>query len=68
MKEISDTESTYSNVRRSDRERYPLEILDPTVKGQLYMKTYKMKEIDKHTKKEPTIIIWDETNKNITQK
>ena len=68
VNEISDTESTSSNVRRSDRERHKLEILDPTVKGQLYMQNYKVKEIDKHTKEEPVIIFWDKTNKNITQK
>ena len=68
MNEISDTESTSSNIRRSDRKRHKLEILDPTVKGQLYMQTYKMKEIDKHTKEEPIIRFWEETNKRITQK
>ena len=51
-----------------DRERHSLELLDPTVKGQLYMQTYKIKYIDKHTEMEPTIIFWDKTNKNITHK
>ena len=32
------------------------------------MQTYKMKEIYKHTKEEPIIRFWEETNKRITQK
>ena len=61
VNEISDTESTYSNMRRSEREKHPEEILEPTMKGQIYMKSYKVKNIDKHTKKEPKKI-WHETN------
>ena len=68
VNENGDTDSISSNVIISYRERHPLEILGPTVKGQLYMQTYKMKEIDKHTKEEPIIRFWEETNKRITQK
>ena len=32
------------------------------------MQDYKVKKIDKQTKKEPSIKIWYETNKNRTQK
>ena len=67
VNEISDTESTDSNMRRSEREKHPEEILEPTMKGQIYMKSYKVKNIDKHTKKEPKKI-WHETNENRTHR
>ena len=38
------------------------------MKVQVYMKASKVKNVDKHTKKAPTIKIWDETNKTITKK
>ena len=33
VSEISDTESTDINVRISEREKHPVEILAPTIKG-----------------------------------
>ena len=35
------------------------------MKGKVYMQAYNVKKIDKHTKKEPTIIFWDEKNKAV---
>ena len=51
VNEISDTESTSSNVRRSGREGDQVERLEPTMKGKLYMQYFKAKNIDKHTKR-----------------
>ena len=38
------------------------------MKVQAYMQASKVKKRDKQTKKVPTIIFWDETNKTSTQK
>ena len=43
--EISEIESTASNVIRSQRERYPVEILGTTMKGRVYMQVSKVKKI-----------------------
>ena len=68
MHEISDTESTASNVRSPEREIHTLEILEPTMKGQIYMQASNVKKTNKQAKKEPTIKFWDDTNKKITHK
>ena len=60
MNEISDTESTAPNVRISEREIHPVEILEPTTKVQVYMQAYKVKKIYKQTKKEAIIRSWYE--------
>ena len=65
MNEISDTYSTASNVRISERESRPLERLEYTMKVEVHMQDSRVKKIDKQTKNEPTIIFWDETNKKI---
>ena len=36
---------------------HPVDILDPTTKGQIYMQDSKVKKIDKQTKKEPSQIL-----------
>ena len=54
-------------MRIPERERNPVETLDPTIKGQVYMKASKQKKIAKHTKKEPTIIYWDKTSKKVNK-
>ena len=36
----------------SDRETYTVEILEPTIKGQIYIQASKVKKIDIHTKTE----------------
>ena len=64
----SDTESTASNVRISEREINSVEILEHTIKVQIYIQTPKVKNTDKQAKKEPAIKFWDETIKNRTQK
>ena len=51
VNEISDTDSTTSNVIISDRESQSLEILEHTIKGQVYMQASKVKRIDRQTKK-----------------
>ena len=55
MNEISDTKSTDYNVIISEIESHLVEILDPTTKEQVYIKSSKAKKIDKDTKKEPII-------------
>ena len=64
VNKISDTESKSPNMRISERERHPLERLEPTTKLQVYMQSPKVKKIDKQTKSEPTIRFLSETNKN----
>ena len=51
VNEISDTEPTDYNLRRPDRETHPVQISEPTMKGQVYMQYSKVKKIDKQTKK-----------------
>ena len=51
MNEISDIESTASNVRTSDIESYPVERLEPTMKVQVYMQAYKNKIYTKREKR-----------------
>ena len=65
--EISDTESTAS-MWEDHIEKNLVEILDPTTKVQVHIQASKVKKIDIHTKKEPTIRFWDERKKNSTQK
>ena len=47
VNEISDTESNDSNLIILKREMNPVEILEPTTKGKLYMQASKVKKIDK---------------------
>ena len=68
MNGISDTDSTSSSARISDINKNTVEVLEPTMKGQIYMKGSKVKNIDEHTKEEPTIRFWDKINKNNIQK
>ena len=54
-------------MRGSDTERNPVEILEPTMKGQVYMQSSKVKKIYKQTKKEPIIIFWYEKENQYTE-
>ena len=65
MNDISDTESTASNVRKSERKRHPVEIFVTKMKGQVYMQASKVKKIDKHTKEEQIFIFWYETIESV---
>ena len=58
MHEIAGINSTASNFRISEIERYPLKILEPTMKVQVHMQASTVKKIDKPTKKEPIIRFW----------
>ena len=48
---ISDVESTTSEVRRSDRDRQPVERLEPNMSGPSYLQASRVVKIDKSTKK-----------------
>ena len=45
MNEISDTESTSSNVIKSEIEMHTVEIFEPTMKGKVYMQASNLKNI-----------------------
>ena len=67
MNEISDTESTSSNVIKSEREMHTVEIFEPTMKGQVNRQASKVKiyrQID-HKGTNNQILGW---NKKNTQK
>ena len=67
VNEISYTESRVLIMRMSESERYPVEILEPRMKWQIYIQDSSVKNIDKQTKKVTDDNVWGDTNKNITQ-